>query len=328
MSMKNIQVKKTASRGIAIAPVYCYQEPDLVPDSRGICEEQIPLEETRFEEARNQVISTLQELAEKNEIFAAHQEIAGDFMLQEGVLGKIRAEKKNAQMALQETIEEIAAIFSGMDDAYMKERAADVKDVGKRLMAALKGTILPDLGQMEKESIVAARDLYPSDTVKMNPDLVKGIITEEGGVTSHVSIMARSMNIPILVGVKGILAELTEGICVCMDAEKGSIVINPDEQTRAYYEDQKTQYEKVRETLMKMRNRPAITRAGKRISLCANVGKLEDIRQALEMNIDGVGLFRSEYFRFFLFIDIFKLTPFLKKVLHCRIIKRHCNFFI
>ena len=293
--MKNIQVKKTASRGIAIAPVYCYQEPDLVPDSRGICEEQIPLEETRFEEARNQVISTLQELAEKNEIFAAHQEIAGDFMLQEGVLGKIRAEKKNSQMALQETIEEIAAIFSGMDDAYMKERATDVKDVGKRLMAALKGTILPDLGQMEKESIVAARDLYPSDTVKMNPDLVKGIITEEGGVTSHVSIMARSMNIPTLVGVKGILAELTEGICVCMDAEKGSIVINPDEQTRAYYEDQKTQYEKVRETLMKMRNRPAITRAGKRISLCANVGKLEDIRQALEMNIDGVGLFRSEF---------------------------------
>ena len=94
--MKNIQVKKTASRGIAIAPVYCYQEPDLAPDCRGICEEQIPLEETRFEEARNQVITNLQELAEKNEIFAAHQEIAGDFMLQEGVLGKIRAEKKNA----------------------------------------------------------------------------------------------------------------------------------------------------------------------------------------------------------------------------------------
>ena len=233
--MEKIQVKKTASRGIAIAPVYCYQEPDLSPDNRNISEEEIPLEEAEFENARDQVIRELEVLAKDNEIFAAHQEMAGDFMLQEGILNRIREEKKNAQAALKDTVDEIAAIFSCMDDAYMKERAADVRDVGKRIMAVLKGVKLPDLGQMTQKAIVAARDLFPSDTVKMNPDFVKGIITEEGGVTSHVSIMARSMNIPILVGVKGILSSLSEGALVCMDAEAGSIVIEPDEETKNTY---------------------------------------------------------------------------------------------
>lgn len=293
--MEKIQVKKTASRGIAIAPVYCYQEPDLSPDNRKISEEEIPLEEAKFENARDQVIRELEILAKDNEIFAAHQEMAGDFMLQEGILNKIREEKKNAQAALKDTVNEIAAIFSCMDDAYMKERAADVQDVGKRIMAVLKGVKLPDLGQMTQEAIVVARDLFPSDTVKMNPDFVKGIITEEGGVTSHVSIMARSMNIPILVGVKGILSSLSEGALVCMDAEAGSIVTEPDEDTKNAYIQKKEQYEEERKKLVELRSKPAVTKDGKRIFLCANVGNIDDIKRALEMNIDGVGLFRSEF---------------------------------
>ncbi|MDO4338734.1 MAG: phosphoenolpyruvate--protein phosphotransferase [Eubacteriales bacterium] len=293
--MEKMQVEKTASRGIAVAPVYYYQEPDLIPETGTVGEAQVSAEAEKFENAKNEVMAELAALAEKSEIFAAHQEIAGDFMLQEGVLAKIRDDKKNVQQALDETIQEIAAIFASMDDAYMKERAADVKDVGKRLMASLKGVRLPDLGNMDKESIVAARDLYPSDTVKMNPEFVKGILTEEGGVTSHVSIMAKSMNIPILVGVRGILGKLSDGVLVCMDAEKGTIAIEPDEDTKNAYLEKKAAYEKEREMLVKLRNQPAVTADGKRIYLCANVGNVEDIRNALPMMIDGIGLFRSEF---------------------------------
>ncbi|MDO4308800.1 MAG: phosphoenolpyruvate--protein phosphotransferase [Eubacteriales bacterium] len=293
--MEKIKVEKTASRGIAIAPVYYYQEPDLTPDSRDIQKELVSAETERFENARAAVLEELEILAEKNEIFAAHQEIAGDFMLQEGVTSKIQGELKNAEAALDATIQELAAIFAGMDDAYMKERAADVKDVGKRLMARMKGMDLPDLGNMASEAIVVARDLFPSDTVKMNPEFVKGILTEEGGVTSHVSIMAKSMNIPTLVGVKGIMSKVKDGGLVCMDAESGTIVVEPDQDTRDEYASKKEAYEKEREMLIQLRTREAVTKSGKRVFLCANVGNLEDIKRALEMNIDGVGLFRSEF---------------------------------
>lgn len=293
--MMKVCVEKTASRGIAVAPVYVYIEPDLTPDAYKIGTERAESEIEKFEKAREMVMDDLRELTAENDIFAAHLEIAGDFMLQEGVISKIKSEGYNVQQALAQTIEEISAIFSGMDDAYMKERAADVKDIGKRLMAKLKGITLPDLGNLKQETIVAARDLYPSDTVKINPDFVKGIITEEGGVTSHVSIMAKSMNIPTLVGVKGILSKIKDGVLLCMDAEYGTIVIEPEDDVRRTYEEKKAAYLQERTRLEKLRSEPAVTKSGRRVSLCANVGNVEDIRNALKMNIDGVGLFRSEF---------------------------------
>lgn len=169
--MVNIKVDKTASRGIAVAPAYKYQEIELSPDTYipGSVEE----ETEKFYQARDEVMETLKKLSADNEIFAAHMEIAGDFMLQEGVISKLQSGRQNVQQAFQDTIEEIAAIFTGMDDAYMKERGADVKDIGKQIMARLKGTTLPDLGNMDREYIVVAKDLYPSDTVKMDTRWVK-----------------------------------------------------------------------------------------------------------------------------------------------------------
>lgn len=291
--MKQIYVEKTASRGIAIAPVYKYIEPDLLPKEDAITEDEIPEEKGKFETARQAVIDELTELSAESDIFAAHLGIASDFMLQDSVNAKI-ADRKNAQMAVQEAIDEFAVIFAAMDDPYMKERGADVKDIGKRLMAELKGIKRPDLGNLREEVITAAKDLYPSDTVKLNPKYVKGIITEEGGVTSHVSIIAKSMNIPTLVGVKGILSELEEGKTICMDAENGIIVVNPDEEALSEYQAKRETYQKERLRLENLRSMPAVTKSGKRILLCANVGNAADIRNALAMNIDGVGLFRSE----------------------------------
>ena len=177
--MERVIVEKTASRGIAVEPVYLYLEPDLTPDSHTIDAGQAQEEISRFCDARASVIAELEELAKKNEIFAAHLEIAGDFTLQDGEEGKINGEQKNAQQATNEVVEEFAAIFDAMDDDYMRERAADIKDIGKRLMAALKGVKRPDLGGLTEPVVVVARDMYPSDTVKIDPSLVKGIITDK-----------------------------------------------------------------------------------------------------------------------------------------------------
>ncbi|MDD3279528.1 MAG: phosphoenolpyruvate--protein phosphotransferase [Lachnospiraceae bacterium] len=291
--MINVDVEKTASRGIAAGPAYKYQETDLSPDT--YLSEETAEEIKKFEDSRDQVIHELEHLAEKHEIFAAHLEMAGDFMLQEGVVSKIQSGQYNAQQSVHTTIEEIAAIFAGMDDAYMKERSADIADVGKRIMAKLKGVRLPDLGGLDHEAIVVAKDLYPSDTVKIDPAYVKGIITEEGGITSHVSIMAKSMNIPTLVGVKGIMEQIQDDTVVCMDARAGKIVIDPDESTWQEYTRKNQEYLQERARLEKLRNQPAVTKGGKRVSLCANIGNLEDLKHALVMNIDGVGLFRSEF---------------------------------
>ncbi len=292
--MEVVKVEKTASRGIAVAPVYLYREPDLAPDSYAVAKEQAEEEQKKFVDARSAVVEELEKLAGENEIFAAHLEMANDFMLQDGVNNRIAIEQKNVQIAVKETVEEFAGIFAAMEDAYMRERGADIRDIGKRLLAGLKGKKLPDLGSLDAPVIVAARDLYPSDTVKLNPEFVKGIVTEEGGVTSHVSIIAKSMNIPILVGVSGISEKLTDGETVCMDAGQGLLVLAPDETALSEYQQKKEAYENERRRLMELRNTPAVTKEGKRISLCANVGNVEDIKNALEMNIDGVGLFRSE----------------------------------
>lgn len=293
--MEKVYVEKTASRGIAVARVYKYLDPDLTPDTASIAEDQVEEEIAKFTAAREAVQKELQGLAAENEIFAAHLEIAGDFMLQDGVETKIKGEHKNAQKAVQDTIEEFAMIFAAMDDPYMKERGADIKDIGKRFLAELKGVKLPDLGNIREEVIVTARDLFPSDTVKINPAVVKGILTEEGGVTSHVSIIAKSMNIPTLVGVQGILGKVEDGTLVCMDAEHGVLVVDPDEETKQEYLKKKEAYEQERVRLENLRKEPAVTKEGKRIFLCANVGNAEDIKKALPMNIDGVGLFRSEF---------------------------------
>lgn len=293
--MEKINVEKTASRGIAVAKAFKFQEPDLSPDMNQIEEGQVQEEQKKFDDAREAVSEELKVLAEANEIFAAHLEMANDFMLQEGVHTKIEAELKNVELAVRDTIEEVAAIFASMDDAYMKEREADVRDVGKRLMACLKGEKLPDLGSLCAEKIIVAKDLFPSDTVKINPEYVKGIITEEGGITSHVSIIAKSMNIPILVGVNGILDKISDEMMICMDGENGVIIIEPNENVFVEYKEKRQAYEQERERMERLRNTPAVTKEGKRIYLCANVGNVEDIKKALPMNIDGVGLFRSEF---------------------------------
>ncbi len=293
--MIRISVEKTASRGIVVAPAFQYVEPDLSPDTQIVLDNQVKEEVQKFENAKKEVCAALELAAQKSEIFAAHIEIADDFTLQEGVVSKIKSQNKNAQLAMHETVEEIATMFSMIDDPYMQERSADIKDVGKRYMAALKGVKRPDLGELNQEVIVVAKDMYPSDTVKINTEYVKGIITEEGGVTSHVFIIAKSMDIPILVGVSGVLDQVSAGQSICMDAEKGDIIINPTAAHAAEYAEKMANFQGARAKLEALRGQEIITKEGRKIFLAANVGGITDIKNAMKTGIDGVGLFRSEF---------------------------------
>lgn len=292
--MEKVYVSKTASRGIAVAKIYKYEELDLSPVQCKIPEQDKEGQVSQFLDARESVRAELEKLAVTNEIFSAHLEMVMDFTLEDSVKSKINNDAENAESAVSEAIAEVAAVFEMMDDEYMKERAADIQDVGKRLMAQLKGVQLPDIGNLQEEAIILAKDLFPSDTVKINTDYVKGIITEEGGVTSHVSIIAKNLGIPTLVGVKGILGKLNTGDTVCMDAGEGVIIISPEEAVLNEYKQKKQEYEDEKQRLEKLRDKPVITKDGKKISLCVNVGNAEDIERALPVKMDGVGLFRSE----------------------------------
>lgn len=294
MNMEKLYVEKRASRGIATARAYKYLPPDLTPNGGSITKDRIAGEKKRFERAKAEVLASLEEMVEVSDIFAAHLEIAGDFTLQEGVEKRIAEEQKNAEMAVYETTAELAAMFDAMDDVYMKERSADILDIGKRFMACLKGMKLPELGDISEDSIIVARDLYPSDTVKLNPRYVKGILTEDGGVTSHVSIIAKSMDIPVLVGVQGILEKTETGMLLCMDAQEGEVIIAPNTAELEVYKKKQEAFLAEGQRLLKLRGSKVVTRDGKEISLCVNVGNIEDIKHALPMEIDGIGLFRSE----------------------------------
>ncbi len=293
--MKKLTVEKTASRGVVVAPIFKYVQPDLAPDTTTILENQINHEIELFEETKDKVVKELEVLAESNEVFFAHGEIASDYTLIEGIISKIKSQQKSAQAAVYETIEEIATMFSMVDDPYMRERSADVKDVGKRYMSVLKNLPLPDLGGLKEEVVVVAKDMFPSDTVKINTKYVKGIITEEGGVTSHVFIMAKSMDIPILVGVSDILDNCDNDELICMDAKSGEIVISPNDEEKTLFLQRKKDFHETKTRLEALRNEKVHTKDGKCITLCANVGGIADIKNALKYNIDGVGLFRSEF---------------------------------
>jgi phosphoenolpyruvate-protein phosphotransferase len=294
-AMKTITVERIASRGIAMGKAYVVKRPEIVLDTAAILPEQTDEEIARFDRAVELAKSQLKPLAESSKIFAAHLELATDFALRDGVMTKIRHEKRNVEAALSETVASFVQIFESMEDEYMRERAVDIKDVLRRILLALKGVCDTAISDIREQVIVVAADLTPSDTACMNLDYVLGFVTEEGGVTGHVSIMARSLNLPAIVGVEGIMSGVNDGDYLIMDAVEGSIIINPTDGAIREYQHKKQAYDKRWQELTKMSALPPETSDGKRVSLCANVGSVEDVKNALPYNIDGVGLFRTEF---------------------------------
>lgn len=294
--MKKMKVKKTFSRGLALGPAFVVGTEKvvvadyLVADAAGV-----EAEQARFDKAVEAVSAELAELAASNAIFEGHFALANDFMLKDGVYGRITDAKQNAESALHETVIEIRSIFDSMDDEYMRERAADIVDVGNRIQAALQGRSTNRFSNMTEPSVIIAEDLAPSDTANLNLELVRGFITEKGGTTSHVSIMARSLGIPALVGASGIMAEVTPGMLIAFDAASGDITLEPDEAFLQKFEEEQAQFAARAKQLEEQSKLPPVTLDGHKIKAYANVGNVQDIRNALGFNVDGVGLFRSEF---------------------------------
>lgn len=193
--MKEIKVAKADSRGIAVAKAYVYKEEAFLINEELISDTEKDLEYQKFEMAKEKIVKELKVLAEKDEIFAAHLILAEDFTLAEGVKSKIQSENMNVQIALQKTVDEIVEVFDMMSDEYMKERASDIKDIGKRYLTYLQGREDGDFKDINEPVILIAKDLLPSDTAKLDLNYIRGFITAEGGITSHVCIMAKGIGL-------------------------------------------------------------------------------------------------------------------------------------
>ncbi len=291
-----------ASNGIAIAKAYKLVMPDLTVEK--VTVEDVEKEIAAYASAMEQTakdLETIKETASKNlsaeeaAVFDAHALVLADPELKTQVEDKIRNEKCNAAAALEEVAQTFVAMFEMMDDDYFRERAADIKDVSRRLLSNLLGKPLPNPALITEEVVVIADDLTPSDTAQLNKDLVRGFATNIGGRTSHSAIMARSLEIPAVVACKTITDEVQEGDMIILDGIEGIVEINPDEATIEKYKTKRGEYVAYREELKKLVNEKTVTTDGHHVELVANIGGANDLVGVKVNGAEGVGLFRTEF---------------------------------
>ncbi|MGP1907186.1 phosphoenolpyruvate--protein phosphotransferase [Metabacillus sp. JX24] len=291
-----------ASAGIAIAKAYRLEEPDLTVSKREVADK--AAETARFEEAIQQSKAELEQIkehafrelgADKAEIFEAHILVLSDPELLNPVKDKISSESINAEFAMKETSDMFVSMFESMDNEYMKERAADIRDVTKRVIGHLLGVEIPNPSMISEEVIIIAEDLTPSDTAQLNRQYVLGFTTDIGGRTSHSAIMARSMEIPAVVGTKKATSDIKNGDIVIVDGIDGDVVINPSEEVIAGFEKKKAQYEVQKAEWAKLVNEETVTKDGQHVELAANIGTPDDVRGVLENGGEAVGLYRTEF---------------------------------
>ena len=292
--MEEIRTEQQGSGGIAIGKAFLLKQPDLTAERREITAEETEREQAAFRRAAEQAREALRPLARTNAIFAAHLDMAEDATLLQGVEEKI-ATGKNAEWALEEETEELSGMLESLEDAYLRERAADVRDVCRRMMAALKGVAEVSFENITEKVILFAEELHPSDTAKMDFRYIRGMVTEKGGTTSHVAILARSLEIPALLGMEGILTKAQEGETVILDGKEGRLILSPDAKTQAEYQEKQQAEKEMRQKLKELNRLPAVTTDGRQVALFANAGSLKDIEMAKKHGAEGIGLFRSEF---------------------------------
>ncbi|MDK2794695.1 MAG: phosphoenolpyruvate-protein phosphotransferase system enzyme [Caldanaerobacter sp.] len=293
-----------ASPGIAIGKAFLYTKEKVTINVEKIEESKVEEEIAKFRKAlevTQEEIEKIKEKAlkefgkEKAEIFEAHLMLASDPELIEGVENMIKTELVTADNAVNKVIEQNASVMESLNDEYLKERAVDLRDVGNRIIENLLGVKSVNLSDLEEEVVVIARDLTPSDTATMKKEMVLGFATDVGGRTSHTAIMARSLEIPAVVGLGNVTSQVKAGDLVIVDGLEGIVIVNPDEKTVEDYKSKKESYEKKVEGLKQLKDLPAETPDGKKVMLAANIGTPKDVASALANGAEGVGLFRTEF---------------------------------
>ena len=293
-----------ASEGISIGKVMLFIEEEMNIPQEKISEVQVGTEIEKLLDAQKksklQLISIRDKVKEKMgedkaAIFDGHIMLLEDDDLMDEVKDKIKAEKMAASKALDEGVNEYCEMISQLDDAYLREREADLKDVGKRWLKNILGIRMKDLSNLDPETVVVAYDLTPSDTAQLDLKNAVGFITEIGGKTSHSAIMARSLELPAVVGVKDALKEMADGASIVMNGEVGEIIIEPDAEILKDYTEKREAYLKEKEELKKLIDEEAVTADGHKVEFWGNIGSPEDIDAVLEAGATGVGLYRTEF---------------------------------
>ena len=291
-----------ASSGYAIAKAYKLDMPDLTVTRTTVedTEAEIALYNKSVAAVKLE-IAAIKEAATKNlseeeaAVFDAHAQILEDPELQSQVEAKINDEKVCAPAALEDVANLFITMFSSMDDAYFKERAADVRDVTTRLKANLLGKSLPNPALIDEEVVIIAHDLTPSDTAQLNKNLVRGFITDIGGRTSHSAILARSMEIPAVVATNVITETVNDGDMVVLDGLTGDVFVNPDKETVSTYEAKRKEFEDYKAELKTLKTAESVSTDGHKVLLVANIGSPNDIEAIKQNGAEGVGLFRTEF---------------------------------
>ena len=297
-----------ASPGIAFGNALLLKEDEIVISRKKITDDQVEQEVQRFLDGRSKAASQLEAIRikagetfgeEKAAIFEGHIMLLEDEELEQEIIDLIKKDHATADAAAHTVIEGQAVALEELDDEYLKERAADVRDIGKRLLQNILGLHIVDLSAIADESILVAKDLTPSETAQLNLKKVLGFITDLGGRTSHTSIMARSLELPAIVGTGNVTATVKNGDFLIIDGVNNKIYVNPTDDVQEELKAIQTQYLSEKHELAKLKDLPAITLDGHQVEVCANIGTVRDVAGAERNGAEGVGLYRTE----FLFMD-------------------------
>ena len=292
---------KSVFGGVAIGKIQFYKRNEITIKRTRV--EDVEAEVERFQNAKAKTLELLKGLYEKAledvgeanaMIFEAHQLMLEDPDYVESIENIIRTQDVNAEYAIGATADNFAAIFEAMDDAYMQGRAADVRDVSERLLQALSSqneTVMV----MDEPVIIAADDLVPSETVQLDKEKVLSFVTMYGSANSHTAILARTMNIPAVIGLGEALKEEYDGKVAIVDGVDGKVYIDPDEETMASMQKKQKKDQEQKELLNQLKGKENVTKSGQKVNVYANIGNLADVGAVLKNDAGGIGLFRSEF---------------------------------
>ncbi len=294
-----------AAPGITMGKAFLFGREQYIIPRRMIKEEQIQNEIKRFMDAlvetKNEILDIKKRISdemgiEHAQIFSAHLLVIEDSMLIEEVVTKLKKEKISVEYVFQDVLKRYIKVFSEMDDEYLKERISDINDVGRRILRNLLGAKEDILSNLKEQVIVIAYDLSPSDTATMHKKNVIGFATDIGGRTSHTAIMAKSLEIPAVVGLEVLTKRVADGDQIIIDGTHGVVIINPAAKTLKKYTHDRERFMVFAERLLELKDLPCTTLDGRKIELAANIEVPEDVTSVIGHGADGIGLYRTEYF--------------------------------
>ena len=301
-----IQIKGiAAASGISIGAAYKIGKEELTVPRVAINDSDIPIQIQLFEEAlirtRREIIELQKRISsemgqEEAQIFDAHLLVLEDRMLIEEVISRLKKDKLNVACIFQEVLKKYISVFSRIEDEYLKERIADINDVGKRILRNLLGKETRGLGTLKERVIVVAHDLSPSDTAAMQKKNVAGFVTDVGGKTSHTAIMAKSLEIPAVVGAEEATHKISQGDLLIVDGMLGIVIVDPDEETLESYHTAELKLKGITEKFLSAKDLPAVTLDGNKVEINANIEFPEEVPAVKLHGAEGIGLYRTEFF--------------------------------